>query len=431
MSKYTTEVRFICEYSAGLTKSTGYQRVNEIIDLAYPVVFDFDFPIYDETYKPVLCKKILKHYYTREIGEETVGLWKLRLDTRLNEIMPYYNQLYRSAMLEFDPFYDTHLTKEGSRQGAEEKKGSSNTTGSKTGNETNDRVTSNIETFNDTKQFDGANEETQTFADTQTKDGTIDNTETFADTHTKNGTKNNTETFNDTQTENESNENTKTFNDTVTTGGTSHKQGDRTEDKTGNNQNYNLFSDTPQGALTNVDNEHYLTDARKILDTIDENLDIDYSEDITSSGTEAHTGTIRDVATNTKSNAHTGTIGNAGTEQETDAHTGTITDEKVEHSTDAHTGTISDEREEHNTDAHTGTIRNDGTDENERATSENYTDANVYGHNLSSTDEYIETVIGKSSGASYSKLLQEYRETMLNIDMLIIDELSDLFMNIW
>ena len=93
MSKYTTEVRFICEQAADYDASQNYAKVSEIIDKAIPKVFDFDFPIFDETYRNVLCTKILKHYYTREICEETVGLWKLRLDTRLNEIMPFYNKL--------------------------------------------------------------------------------------------------------------------------------------------------------------------------------------------------------------------------------------------------------------------------------------------------------------------------------------------------
>ena len=80
-----------------------------MLDAARSKVFDFDFPIFDESYRNVLENKILKHYYTREIGAETVGLWKHWLCTRLNEIMPYYNQLYNSTLLEFNPFYDVDL----------------------------------------------------------------------------------------------------------------------------------------------------------------------------------------------------------------------------------------------------------------------------------------------------------------------------------
>lgn len=105
MSKYTTEVRYICETEAGLDESKGYNDVNEIISLARQKIFNFSYPIYDENYRSVLETKILKHFYTREIGLETVGLWKLKLDTKMNEIMPYYNQLYKSALLEFNPLW--------------------------------------------------------------------------------------------------------------------------------------------------------------------------------------------------------------------------------------------------------------------------------------------------------------------------------------
>lgn len=112
MSEYTTEVRFICESALGMQAPQAQSRVNWIVQQAWPLVFDFDFPIFDESYRPTLCQKILKHFYTREIGEETVGLWKLRLDTKLNEIMPYYNLLYASGVREFNPLWDTDMTTE-------------------------------------------------------------------------------------------------------------------------------------------------------------------------------------------------------------------------------------------------------------------------------------------------------------------------------
>ena len=110
MSMYTTELRFICENYAGLTESTGYSNVEQVIAGALPKLFDFDFPIFDEDYRTVLETKIVKHYYTREISEETVGLWKLRLNAKMNEIMPYYNKLYTAWASEFNPLYDTDIT---------------------------------------------------------------------------------------------------------------------------------------------------------------------------------------------------------------------------------------------------------------------------------------------------------------------------------
>lgn len=267
MSHYTTELRYVCETLAGLQESVGYNDVNTVIENSRDKLFNFDFPIYDETYRSVLETKIIKHYYTHEIGSETVGLFQLRLDARMNEIMPYYNELYESAMLEFNPLYDVDIT--------ETHEGS----GEKTGRGTEGQVNS-LE-----------------------RDITRDKT---------------------------------TDNDTTNTG-------------TGNNTNYNLYSSTPQGGLTGVNNEEYLTDARKITDA----------------------------------NTYSETENNDVTENET-------TDENVS--------------------------------ENKNKTT---TD------NVTTTDEYIRTIKGKRGGASYAKMIMEYRKTLLNIDMMIIKELANLFMLIW
>lgn len=110
MSKYTTEIRFICEQQSGLEDSVGYNDVGNVIANSRAKIFDFDYPCFDNSYKPSLETKILMHYYTREISEETYGLWKLRLRARLNEIMPYYNKLYQSELIEFNPLWDTDMT---------------------------------------------------------------------------------------------------------------------------------------------------------------------------------------------------------------------------------------------------------------------------------------------------------------------------------
>lgn len=219
MSKYTTELRFICESAAGLKESEGYNDIENIIQKAIPFVFDFDFPMFNVDYKNVLCTKIIKHYYTREISEETVGLWKLRLNAKMNEIMPYYNSLYKAWSVDFNPLFDIDLTRK----------------------------------------------------HTLDRDGT---------------------------------QKTNVHNESVTR---------------------DLYSDTPQGSLQNVENETYLTDARKTSVSAD--------SDSTS--------------------------------------------------------------------------------------------------NATTTDEFLERVTGKNAGKSYSMMLKEYREALINIDLLIIDELQDLFFKLW
>ena len=223
MSLYTTEVRYICEEAAGLVESEGQKKVNDILKEVWDKVIPQDFPIWDEEYRPVLCQKILKHYYTREIAFETVGLWKLKLETKLAEIMPYYNELYATKLLKYDPFRDVDYRTE--------HEGSSNTT----------------------------SEESTT--------------------------------------------------------------GD------GSGTTWNVYSDTPQGALTNVRNETYLTDARKV--------------------------------------------------------------------------------------------------ENE------YENAGTRNGDINNTDEYVTHVYGKYSTKTYMSLIKEVRDIIINIDMMIIDDLKELFFMLW
>jgi len=248
MSKYTTELRFICENYSGLDESVGYNDTQTVIQKAIPKIFDFGFPIFDENYRNVLERKIITHYYTREIGFETVGLWKLKLYTKLNEIMPYYNKLYESELIKFNPLYDVDLTRDHNKQGS----------------------------GNNAKQGTGSSK----------NNGSL----------------------------------------------------------TSNNSNWDFYSDTPQGNIydfpgeshDNTTNEMtYLTNARKDV------------------------GNRSDTTANT-STANTSESGN-----------------------------------------------------------------------FSNTEDYLEHVKGKNPGRSYASLIKEYREIFLNIDMDIINDLSDLFMLLW
>ena len=56
-------------------------------------LFD-SYPIFDEEYREVLNKKIVDHYLFREIGFETAEMFKHYVNTKMREIMPYYNKLY-------------------------------------------------------------------------------------------------------------------------------------------------------------------------------------------------------------------------------------------------------------------------------------------------------------------------------------------------
>lgn len=104
MSKYTTEIRFLVEMN-----SESSLPITKRVEQACPRIFNFDYPIWSLDYKKTLEKKILMHYFTKEIGFETVGLWKLYLEERMNLIMPYYNDLYTTVSNKYDWLEDINL----------------------------------------------------------------------------------------------------------------------------------------------------------------------------------------------------------------------------------------------------------------------------------------------------------------------------------
>lgn len=61
------------------------------------------YPIFDESYRIPLNKKITDHFLMREIGTETIELFRLYMSRKMNEIMPFYNQMYQSQKLVIDP----------------------------------------------------------------------------------------------------------------------------------------------------------------------------------------------------------------------------------------------------------------------------------------------------------------------------------------
>lgn len=149
MSKYTTQVRFICETYANLTGSTGFNNIEDVLNKSWSKIFS-DFPIFDEHYRPELCKKILRHYYTREICCETVGRWLLFLSDKMKTIMPYYNQLYQSELLNIEPLVSVNRSVSHEGSGSETK--TTNRNGTNTSNSRTDGSTDTWSCYSDTPQ---------------------------------------------------------------------------------------------------------------------------------------------------------------------------------------------------------------------------------------------------------------------------------------
>lgn len=278
MSKYTTEVRYICETLAGYDESQGYSKVNEIVGIAAGKIFE-NFPIYDEAYRLTLETKILRHFYTREIGFETVGLWMLHLNNRMNEIMPKYNLMYRVSQMNFDPFTDVDVTR--TRRG---------------------------------NAHSGTNEGENLVGSTSASG---------------------------------------TSNSSATNDSTGSSTGSNTRNST--NEGVNKFSDTPQGGLADLREDRYMSSAQ---------MDQTVAQDTTR--TENQTAGRQ----TTEQSGSNSTTGNTNSERNLDRQ-------------------------------------------------------------VDSTEEYVERITGKQGGTSYAKMVTEYVKAIVNVDMLIIGELEDLFMGVW
>ena len=86
MAEYTMELREIFELEGD----------NTDIGLS-------DYPIFEADYRAALNEKIIRHFFTREIGVETISMFKYQLRRKMHEIMPYWNQHYKASQIQFDP----------------------------------------------------------------------------------------------------------------------------------------------------------------------------------------------------------------------------------------------------------------------------------------------------------------------------------------
>ena len=142
-----------------------------------------------------LNAKILNHYRFQEIGQETFGRWLFELKTALNEIMPYYNQLFYSADQDFNPIYNVDYKKSiiGSQNA------SSNTTSTGTDSTTNEEFTKgvNSKTPQDQLSISNVNIDSVNYADNADwgkSNGTTSGTNTTTGNSNSNGSTSSIET---------------------------------------------------------------------------------------------------------------------------------------------------------------------------------------------------------------------------------------------
>lgn len=107
MASYTIELRAIVDsYSIGKYGLDYRQK----IELGRKKLFDFEYPLFDSNYRGVFETHFINNFYMREIGFETERLFKMRLENWLLINMPYYNDLFKSTLIQYNPLYNTDLT---------------------------------------------------------------------------------------------------------------------------------------------------------------------------------------------------------------------------------------------------------------------------------------------------------------------------------
>jgi hypothetical protein len=140
------------------------KTLQEILNLGRTKVFDFEYPIFDPDYKVILEKKILAHFMDFEICFPTVHRWKFYLQNRLNEIMPYYNELYKTTLFEYNPLHTVNMEKSIIQKSKSENETSSK---GKTENETSNKGKTENETSSKGKEKgNGSTKNTSIFNDT-------------------------------------------------------------------------------------------------------------------------------------------------------------------------------------------------------------------------------------------------------------------------
>lgn len=87
------------------------------------------YPIFDEAYRPHLNEMIKDHYWFRETAYETASMFAHQLRHRLELVMPYYNQLYESTRIKFDPLstMDVSSVSDGAHASSSSNEGSGKT----------------------------------------------------------------------------------------------------------------------------------------------------------------------------------------------------------------------------------------------------------------------------------------------------------------
>ena len=193
----------MAKYTEVLHDLVTNDEVNMLIQKAMSTYPMYE-PIHKELYgyiptREELNNKIINHYRWHEIGSETVGRFLFNLETALKEIMPYYNQLYKSVDIMNgleDIFGNLDITEsfEENREGSSSSESNDNITGN-TKNTNESTVTS--ENTTNTDMSDSGRTVKSTTPQSQISVKTIDNITAASEINWNENSSNSSATSND------------------------------------------------------------------------------------------------------------------------------------------------------------------------------------------------------------------------------------------
>lgn len=120
----------------------------EKIEIGRKKLFDFNYPFFDPDYKAVFETNFIRQFYMTEIGFETEEYFKFQLETWLRINMTYFNKMFESELLEYNPLFNTDFTEDSNRKNDKGKKDvrdttqTANTTGNTSGVSSSDVTSS-------------------------------------------------------------------------------------------------------------------------------------------------------------------------------------------------------------------------------------------------------------------------------------------------
>ena len=173
MASYTLQLR---TYIEGFSQYDEGLSLKEKIEIGRQHLFDFDYPIFDEAYRKVFETNLIRNFYMREIGFETEELFKFYLENFLVVNMPYYNKMWQSELIDYDPLINSEMQstenvqKDKGRTDVKDRTDISNTLGEASNVEATDStITDNsTSTVSGTESVDTSNVEDVTSSSTGT-----------------------------------------------------------------------------------------------------------------------------------------------------------------------------------------------------------------------------------------------------------------------